>query len=77
LDVWKNYLLWNVINHYADKLNETFVQVNFNFYGKVLSGKTEMKPINERAIDEITNKEFGEILGKLFVKDYFSQNAQN
>jgi putative endopeptidase len=77
LDVWKNYLLWNVINHYADKLNETFVQVNFNFYSKVLSGKTELKPINERAIDEITNKEFGEILGKLFVKDYFSQNAQN
>jgi putative endopeptidase len=36
-----------------------------------------MKPINERAIDEITNKEFGEILGKLFVKNHFSQNAQS
>ena len=76
IDVWKNYLLWNVINHYADKLDETFVQKNFEFYGKVLSGKTEMKPINERAIDEITNKEFGEVLGKLFVKQYFSENAQ-
>lgn len=77
IDVWKNYLLWNVINHYADKLSDVFVQKNFDFYGKVISGKTEMKPINERAIDEITNKEFGEILGKLFVKNHFSQNAQS
>jgi putative endopeptidase len=76
IDQWKNYLLWNVINHYADKLSDVFIQKNFDFYGKVLSGKTEMKPINDRAIDEITNKEFGEILGKLFVKQYFSQNAQ-
>jgi putative endopeptidase len=76
IDTWKNYLLWNVINHYADKLDEVFDQKNFDFYGKVLSGKTEMKPINDQAIDEITNKEFGEVLGKLFVKKYFSENAQ-
>lgn len=76
IDSWKNYLLWNVINHYADKLDEEFDQKNFDFYGKVLSGKSEMEPINDRAIDEITNKEFGEVLGKLFVKQYFSENAQ-
>jgi putative endopeptidase len=36
-----------------------------------------MKPLNERAIDEITNKDFGELLGKAFVEKYYSQNAQN
>jgi putative endopeptidase len=35
-----------------------------------------MKPTNERAIDEITNKDFGELLGKAFVEKYFSANAQ-
>ena len=36
-----------------------------------------MKPSNERAIDEITNMEFGELLGKAFVDKYFSQKAQD
>jgi putative endopeptidase len=36
-----------------------------------------MKPSNERAIDEITRMEFGELLGKAFVDKYFSEKAQN
>jgi putative endopeptidase len=41
----------------------------------VLSGKKEMKPINERAIDEITHMEFSELLGKAFVAKHFSEEA--
>lgn len=76
MEVWKHYLLWKTINHYAGNLNGDFVQENFNFYGQVLSGKSEMKPMNDRAIDEITRKEFGELLGKAFVEKYFSAQAQ-
>ena len=76
LSVWKDYLKWNVINHYAGHLNETFVALNFDFYGKVLSGKKSMKPLNEGVIDEITNQEFGELLGKAFVEKYYSAAAQ-
>jgi len=66
-----------VINNYAGDMGMAFVEKRFEFYGKVLSGKTEMKPLHESAIDEITNMEFGELLGKAFVEKYFSQKAQN
>jgi putative endopeptidase len=77
MEDWKNYLLWSTINHYAGSLDSKFVELNFAFYGGVLSGQTEMTPINERAIEEITNLEIGELLGKAFVDLYFSQQAQD
>lgn len=77
MEDWKNYLLWCTINHYSGHLSADFVDLNFKFYGGVLSGKKEMKPANERAIDEITRMEFGELLGKAFVDKYFSEKAQN
>ena len=73
---WKNYLKWQVLDHYAGSLSSSFVDQNFEFYGKVLSGKKEMKPINERAIDNITGKSFGELLGKAFVEKHYSAQAQ-
>lgn len=76
LSTWKFYLEWKIINHYAGHLDERFVAKNFEFYGGVLSGRTEMKPINERAISEITGQEFGELLGKAFVGRYYSDVAK-
>ncbi|MFA7273057.1 MAG: M13 family metallopeptidase [Crocinitomicaceae bacterium] len=72
----KAYLNWCVINHYAGHLDENFVRRNFDFYGSILKGQKEMKPINERAIDEITGINIGELLGKAFVEKYYSANAQ-
>jgi putative endopeptidase len=72
----KNYLQWCVINHYAGHLNEAFVNLNFAFYEGVLSGKREQQPIYEQAIEEMTNLEVGELLGKAFVDKHFSKAAQ-
>lgn len=74
---WKYYLSWKVIRHYARHLDQKFVDLNFDFYGKKLSGRKEKKPMNESAIDEISNTEFAELLGKAFVEKHFSLNAQN
>lgn len=76
LSTWKDYLTWNVINHYAGHLSQDFVDLNFDFYGKTLKGKKEQKPLHESAIDEITHQEFGELLGKAFVEKHFSPEAQ-
>ena len=76
LETWQYYLQWKVLNNYAGHLDQRFVEKNFEFYGGVLSGKTEMKPINERAISEITRQEFGELLGKAFVSRYYSDVAK-
>lgn len=75
LDEWKNYLTWKVVNHYAGHLTEDIVNQNFVFYGTTLSGKIEMKQAEERCIDEITNLNFGEWLGRAFVERHFSKEA--
>jgi putative endopeptidase len=77
IENWKNYLLWSTVNHYASHLGQPFIDASFNFYAGVLSGKKEMKPITDRAINEITRMEIGELLGKAFVELYFSQKAQD
>jgi putative endopeptidase len=63
------------MNKYAKHLGESFVQKRFDFYGGVLSGKKEMKSLKESVIDEITDMEFGELLGKAFVEKHYSANA--
>jgi putative endopeptidase len=73
----KSYLQWCVINHYAGHLNEAFVNLNFAFYEGVLSGKREQQPLFEQAIEEMTNLEIGDLLGKAFVEKYFSKAAQD
>lgn len=73
---WKNYLQWKVMDHYAGHLTSEVAQLNFDFYGKVLSGKKEMKPLEDQVIDEITGMSFSELLGKAFVDQHFSASAQ-
>ena len=77
LKIWKNYFSWCLINHYAGHLNSALVQANFDFYEGVLSGKKEQQPIDEQAIEAITNLEIGELLGKAFVDKHFSKEAQD
>lgn len=77
LEATNSYLQWCILNHYAGHLNQDFVDLNFDFYGKTLSGKSEMKPIKDRAINEITGMPIAEALGKAFVKEHFSEEAMN
>lgn len=77
IDALKDYLKWHTLHHYMDALGQDFVDLDFDFHGKTLSGKKEMKPINERAIENITRNSFGELLGKAFVEKHFSKEAQD
>lgn len=74
---WKNYLLWKVLNHYANQLDKGLLDVYFDFYGKTLTGKSELKPMNEQAIATITSSSMSELLGKVFVGRHFSETARN
>jgi putative endopeptidase len=76
LETIKRYLKWKVINHYSQYLNQEFVDLNFSFYGTTLSGKKEMKPMIEQAIEEMTGKVVKTALAKEFVALHFSQEAK-
>jgi putative endopeptidase len=72
---WKAYLRWNVLRDTAPYLSKALVDENFRFYGQVLRGQKEMKPREERAIDQM-NSLLGEPLGQLFVARHFPPEAK-
>ena len=69
LNDWKLYLQWHLISSYADKLTKEIEAENFNFYGKILSGRKSQKPRWERIVEE-TNGSLGELIGQIYVKEY-------
>lgn len=72
---WKTYLKWNLLNETASYLNSDFVNQNFEFYGKVLSGTPEMKPRWKRVLNT-TSGYLGEAVGQIYVKKYFPPEAK-
>ena len=72
---WKTYLTWQFLNASADALSDDFVNENFAFQGKYLSGATEMKPRSIRCA-QATDQLLGEALGKKYVERYFPPQAK-
>ena len=72
---WKTYLRWHVIHAAASALSDNFVQENFNFYGKRLSGTAELQPRWKRCVQSV-NRNVGEALGQVYVEKYFPPAAK-
>lgn len=77
IEMWRDYFSWKVIRSFSSSLDENFVKENFAFYQTVMTGKTVDKPMNEKAINEITNMSIGEVLGKSFVEKHYSTESQD
>ncbi|HTB92744.1 MAG TPA: M13 family metallopeptidase [Candidatus Sulfotelmatobacter sp.] len=72
---WKVYLRWHVIHNAAPALSDAFVQENFEFYGKQLSGTKELQPRWKRCAQSV-NQNLGEALGEVYVQKYFPPEAK-
>ncbi|MDR3695747.1 M13 family metallopeptidase [Mucilaginibacter sp.] len=75
IDDWKNYLRKNLVSAFASNLSKPFDTENFRFYGTVLYGVKEQLPRWKRVIDN-ENELMGEVLGQLFVKEYFPEKTK-
>ena len=75
LDDWKDWLAWNLIRAYSPVLSKPFVDENFAFYGKVLTGAQELKPRWKRGVATVEGT-LGEVVGKLFVEKHFPPAAK-
>ncbi|HEY8999714.1 MAG TPA: M13 family metallopeptidase [Mucilaginibacter sp.] len=75
VDDWKAYLRFKLIGSYAPYLNNAVVEENFRFAGKVMRGQKEQLPRWKRVLDN-ENGLMGELLGQLFVKEYFSEKSK-
>ena len=66
LAVWRDYLRWVLISETASYLSRPFVEEHFSFYGKKLSGVTELRPRWKRVL-AAEDGAIGEELGQLYV----------
>ena len=75
LDAWKAWLKWHIISGAASYLSDEFVQENFAFFGKILSGTPELRERWKRAVSMIEGS-LGEAVGKVYVQKYFPAEAK-
>ena len=75
LDLQKSYLIWKIIDASAGYLSDDFINANFDFYDKVLSGKKEISPRWKRAVASVDGA-LGEAVGQLYVEKYFPAEAK-
>lgn len=75
IDAIKDYLTWNTFRSSAGKLSTEISDANWVFYGKILNGQKERKPLEERALS-VVNWSIGEAVGKLYVEQMFPKEAK-
>jgi predicted metalloendopeptidase len=64
---WQTYLRWHLVHADAPFLSAAFLNENFDFYGKTLQGKKELRPRWKRCTDEVDGG-LGEALGQVYVE---------
>jgi putative endopeptidase len=72
---WKTYLKWHLLNSFAGALPEPFVNENFEFFDKYLSGVSEIAPRWKQCV-ESTDQLLGDALGQKYVEKYFPPEAK-
>src|ERR1022692_1488761 len=72
---WKVYLRWHLVNANAPFLSSDFVNADFDFYGKTLTGVQELEPRWKRCVGYVDN-DLGEALGQAYVERTFSPEAK-
>jgi putative endopeptidase len=72
---WKVYLRWQFVHGVAPSLPKKFVDENFDFYSKKLTGTQEVQPRWRRCV-RATDQKLGEDLGRFYVERAFPPEAK-
>jgi len=75
LDTLKAYMKWHIVHKWADQLSTPFVDENFAFYGKALTGAKELRPRWKRCVDMV-DRGLGEALGQKYVESTFGAEGK-
>ncbi len=74
IDDWKIYLQWNLLRAAAPYLSKAFVDAEF-VYNQTLTGQKVQTPRWQRS-STLTDGNIGELLGQLYVEQYFKPVAK-
>ena len=72
---WKAYLRWQWLHANASYLSSAFVDADFDFFGKTLTGAQELQPRWKRCVNYADN-DLGEALGQAYVQRAFPPEAK-
>ena len=75
LEDQKILMEWQMIDSNGARLGADMDEADFDFYGRILSGQQEQKPMWKRATATVSGT-LGEALGRLYVKRYFPETAK-
>jgi len=72
---YRDMMEWGQIDGSTGYLNDEVRAANFDFYGKVFSGRKEDHPLWRRSTNQVQNV-MGEALGRIYVKKYFPASSK-
>ncbi|MBQ9418530.1 MAG: M13 family metallopeptidase [Bacteroidales bacterium] len=72
----KAYFAWRQISAASSYLSDDFVEANFDFYGRLMSGREQMRPRWKR-VTSVVDGAMGEALGQLYVERHFPAEAKS
>ena len=75
LEAWTDWLRWQVVRSNAAYLSQDFVDENFGFYGKTLTGTPELRARWKRGVSLVEGA-LGESVGRIYVERHFPQAAK-
>ena len=74
-DTYRDVMEWGVILGSTGYLNDAVREANFEFFGKVMSGRQEDHPSWRRATNQV-ERFMGQALGKIYVEKFFPAAAK-
>jgi putative endopeptidase len=75
LPAWRDWLCWQVIHSAAGYLSEAFVQEDFDFYGRILTGTLQPRERWKRGVS-LVGRAMGEAVGRAYVARHFPPGAR-
>jgi predicted metalloendopeptidase len=75
IDLWKDYLRFHLIEHYASVLPKAVAAEDSAFYGTILAGAQQMPDRSKVAI-AATNGALGQAVGQIYTQRYFPPEAK-
>jgi putative endopeptidase len=75
LESWKDWLSWQVVHGWAPYLPGAFVEENFDFYARTLTGTPSMRDRWKRGVSLVEGS-MGEAVGRIYVEKFFPPTAK-
>ncbi|MBF4601987.1 peptidase M13 [Frigoribacterium sp. VKM Ac-1396] len=75
IDAWRDWLRWQIVRSMAAYLSTPFVQANFGFYGRTLTGTPVQRARWKRGVSLVEGA-LGEAVGRIYVERHFANDAK-